>query len=109
MWWSVLMVELSVVEGTRKVVLVSETNDPPTVNATSAFWANAHVEAQSMKNRIVKRFIKAPLPAKCLSVFGWLFQPEMQVSQAAHQKKHGLPARVVVRKGQAGGYFEISL
>jgi hypothetical protein len=62
-----------------------------------------------MKNRIVKRFIKAPLPAKCLSVFGWLFQPEMQVSQAEHQKKHGLPAKVVVTKGQAGGYFEISL
>jgi hypothetical protein len=56
-----------------------------------------------------QRFIKAPLPAKCLSVFGWLYQREMQVSRAEHQKKHGLPAKVVVTKGQAGGlllFFE---
>src|SRR5436305_9571218 len=56
-WWSVLIVSNGVGE-LENVSLVSETNDPPTTNAASAFCAMANVDAHNRAIKIEKRFIR---------------------------------------------------
>src|SRR5215472_15634484 len=52
------MVALGAEMGVSIVPVISETNDPPTTNAASAFCATATVAAQAMAIRIKTRFIK---------------------------------------------------
>src|SRR6185312_4875869 len=68
-WWSVLIVSKGV--GEPNDSFVSETKDPPTTNAASAFCAKANVEAHKKAIKIEKRFIEAPLH-KNSRFIGWL-------------------------------------
>src|SRR5689334_15335947 len=104
MWWSVWTVAGIV----KTVPFVSETNDPPTTNAASAFCAIANVETHNMTNKIEKRFIRKLLLLD-LS-FSWLWHREMQIHGPAEQKnapRGNHPGNQ--RSSPAGSNFSIKL
>src|SRR5579884_669327 len=56
--WLLVLTVSTTVGAERNVTRELLTNDPPTTTATSACWAAAKVEAQSIANKIARRFIK---------------------------------------------------